>query len=110
MSNDNVRARNRGKAWERRVAEILGGFRPRGGNRGMAGSDVGGVPWAIECTRTAQMWRRLRPKWEQASVNAEREGKEPVLIAARPRQRWQDALVVMLLELFQSLTRGDEDA
>ena len=108
MASDQTRARRRGKEFERLVAKALSGFRPAGGNRGLQCSDIGGVPWSVEVTRTAQVWKRLRPKWEQATINAGLEGREPILIAAYPRQRLGDAVVVMRFELFQSLLKEEE--
>lgn len=118
MSSDNQRARNRGKNFERLCAKALGGSRPRGGNRGAASSDIDGVPWSVEVTRTNQGAGAVKKKWDQAVRNARVEGKEPLLIVALPRQRLADALVVCRFGLFQSIrvcetcsekldTRGD---
>jgi hypothetical protein len=109
VGDEHRRARRRGKSFELLVAKALNGYRPKGGNRGSACSDIGGVPWSVEVTRTAKVWQRLRPKWEQAERNAKLEGREPVLIAAYPRQRLGDALVVCRFELFQSLGKEDND-
>jgi len=105
LASPNVRARNRGKNFERTVAKALGGFRPRGGNRGVSSSDIEGTPWSIEVTRTAKGAAAVRVKWGQAKRNATLEGREPVLVVATPRQRLADALVVCRFELFQQLTQ-----
>ena len=106
MSAEHRRARRRGKSFELLVARALGGRRPRGGNRGVASSDVEGVPWSVEVTRTAKGEGVVRLKWAQCCRNAKAEGREPVLVVARPRQRLRDALVVCRFELFDSLRRG----
>ncbi len=103
MSSEHTRARNRGKAFERSVARMLGGSRPRGGNRGVACSDVEGTPWSVECTRTRNVGARLGGKWAQALRNARLEGREPVLVAALERQPVKDALVICRLSLFAEL-------
>jgi hypothetical protein len=107
LSDDHRRARRRGKDFERTVAKALGGFRPAGGNRGWACSDIGGVPWSMEVTRTNNSGEhQLRKKWEQAERNARLEAREPVLVYAKPRQRLDDALVVCRFGLFRALTQG----
>jgi hypothetical protein len=109
MSNAHRRARDRGKAFERSVARLLGGSRPRGGNRGVAASDIDGVPWSVEVTRVRNVGARLHGKWEQTCRNARAEGREPVLIAAKEHQRTKDALVLCRLELFSRLAGTSAD-
>jgi hypothetical protein len=73
------------------------------GYKGTACSDIEGVPWSVECTRTKNGEKRLGAKWSQAVRNAKLEGQEPILIMGAPRQKWQDNLVMMRGELFVAL-------
>lgn len=106
VGDEHRRARRRGKSFELLVAKALGGTRPRGGNRGVASSDIDGVPWSVEVTRTNQGESAVRKKWAQCCKNAKAEGREPLLIVAKPRQRLNDALVVCRFGLFHSLVQG----
>lgn len=111
LASAESRASRRGKNTERLVAKALGGFRPRGGNRGVASSDIGGVPWSVEVTRTKNEYdHNIRKKWTQACVNAKLEGREPVLVYLRPRQRLDEGLVVCRFGLFRQLAGGADDS
>ena len=107
MSDVERRARRRGKNFERTVAKALGGRRKV--NRGTATSDLDGVPWSVECTRTKKGASAVRTKWEQAVRNAGLEGQEPVLVVAEPGQRIDDALVVCRFGLFAELANGTKE-
>lgn len=110
MGDEHRRARRRGKSFELLVARALGGTRPHGGNRGTASSDIDGVPWSVEVTRTKNETEYgLRKKWEQAGRNAKLEGREPVLVYAKPRQRLDDVLVVCRFGLFRSLLGSERE-
>lgn len=75
------------QAWkrlERRVAEALGGT--RAGPQGRHGSDVRGVPFAVECKRTTRYC--LRRDWiEQARRQSRQEGKPWLLVIAEHDDR-----------------------
>ena len=104
LGDEHRRAARRGKNTERATAKALGGTRPRGGNRGVASSDIDGVPWSVEVTRTKNEHDfNIRKKWTQACTNAKLEGKEPVLVYLRPYQALDDGLVVCKFGLFRSL-------
>ena len=102
MSNEHRNARRRGKDFERLVGRALGGKR-RIGYKGTACSDLDGVPWSVECTRTNKGVAAVRAKWAQAVTNARLEGQEPVLVIALPRQPLLEAFVGLRFGLFQQL-------
>lgn len=74
-------------AWkdhELRVAKKLGGT--RAGPQGKHGSDINGVPFAVECKRTTRY--SLRGAWiEQARRQARDEGKPWLLVISEHRDR-----------------------
>lgn len=80
----------------------MGGKR-RIGYKGTACSDLDGVPWSVECTRTKKGVAAVRAKWAQAVTNARLEGQEPVLVIALPKQPLLEAFVGMRFGLFQQL-------
>jgi hypothetical protein len=96
------------KAWERRVAALFGGKR-RGpgtgfGFSGEGKSDVEHEVFAIECKLYSRpTYGVMLEGVHQSERNSE--GKVPLLIMRRKRDRWQDAMVCMRLETF--LESGD---
>ena len=106
MSDDHRKARRRGKDFERTVARALGGRR-RIGYKGTACSDLDGVPWSVECTRTNKGSAAARVKWAQAVTNAKLDGQETLFVIAQPRQPLKDALVVIRFDLFQRLALAE---
>ncbi len=69
----------------------------------MASSDIGGVEWSIECTRTAKGIKCLPAKWAQAVRNALLEDKHAVVVALKPRQRLRDGLLLTTVGCFLDL-------
>jgi hypothetical protein len=92
-------------AWkdlERRVARALGG--QRAGPRGRYGSDVVGVPFAVECKRTVSDTGGIRGAWvHQARAQGAREGQPWVLVVSRHNDR--RPVAVCDFELFVELAR-----
>ena len=90
------------KAWERRVAALLGGVRRGADTRSRNGAgktDVIHDELAIECKLLGRPgFADCLSAAKQAETNAE--SGLPIAVVQRKGRRWQDALVVMRLETF----------
>lgn len=97
------------KAWERRVAEILGGVRRGPDTRGEHGgkTDIIHDRFAIECKRLSRpSFGLILDACKQAEKNGE-DWQEPIAVVGRKQDCWKDAIVVMRLEVFKKWRAGD---
>jgi len=97
------------KAWERQVAEKVGGQRRGPDTRGPSGgkTDIIHDAYAIECKLLSRpKYCELLDAVRQAECNAD-PGQEPVAIVKRKGDRWQDALVVVRFETWREWHIGN---
>lgn len=96
-------------AWKRhelRVAKALGGTRT--GPQGRHGSDVAGVPFAVECKRTTRY--SLRRAWiDQARRQSKQEGKPWLLVVSEHGDR-SPIVVMEFAALLELLGRTEREA
>ncbi|GAG36497.1 unnamed protein product [marine sediment metagenome] len=111
MPDKRSQARNRGKAWERLVAKLLGGIRRGPDFRGPDGGkdDVIHPHFSIECKNMAQLnYRAILAACYQSELNCP-DTKEPIAIVKPPGTKWQDAMVCQRLEEWRKWRIGDPD-
>lgn len=88
--------RDRGKRFERKVAERLGGKR----TGVLGGEDVMHPIYSIECKSREVMPKWFSKFWEQTMANCE-EDKVPLLVIHLTNQRHDEDWVVMKLKDFE---------
>ena len=87
--------RNRGKAHERKVAELIGGRRT-----GVLGNeDVSHSKYTVECKSREKIPKWFADFWEQTVSNCE-EGKIPLLVIHKLNQRYDDDWVIIKMKDF----------
>jgi len=90
------------KAFERRVAQSLGGR--RAGPLGASVSDIVGVPFAVECKRTARNTGGIMGAWiAQAKAQGLIEGNPWLLVVARHNDR--NPVVVLDFRTFVEIAK-----
>lgn len=88
--------RDRGKRFERKVAERLGGKR----TGVLGGEDVMHPIYSIECKSRETLPKWFAKFWEQTLANCE-QGKTPLLVIHQTNKRHDDDFVVMKLSDFE---------